>query len=166
MPLSVRFHFAPFPTRVPGAQGYLLLDPEGDDEDDEWDGVSTAEKGKQKMTEAEYEDEEILATVAVVEDFDPDSILHGPIEPTDAKKYAPAPTKPVKKAKSALAKKPRKKKPSDIKYETKSARQEATSKQRRRRTEKAEIAGGRASRKSKGPGKASTGKPGSRRKHQ
>jgi len=50
-----------------------------DEEDEEWTGISDSpENGKGVQKEEEYEDEEMLATVTVVEDFDPDSFILGP----------------------------------------------------------------------------------------
>ncbi|KAJ2996071.1 hypothetical protein NUW54_g7283 [Trametes sanguinea] len=56
------------------------------DSDDEWDGLSDSSKGKGRAREEqeEYEDEEQLATVTVVEEFDPDSLIHGDQPPPKA----------------------------------------------------------------------------------
>jgi len=117
------------------------VDPENDEE---WEGTSSPEKGKQKMTEAEYEDEEILATVAVVEDFDPDAILHGPNPPSThappALKVSKPSTTPSKaKLLTSTKSKLKPRKPSSIKYETKSERLAAKSKQRKKRSDRAET---------------------------
>ncbi|KAF8893969.1 hypothetical protein BD779DRAFT_1504532 [Infundibulicybe gibba] len=124
--------------------------------EDEWTGLQDSpDKGKQK--EAEYEDEEILATVTVVEDFDPDTFIHGPrvTNPTGASSSSQPPSvksphpPPVTKSKSAPMKK--KSRPKKVRYETKEDRKVERSKQRARRTEKAELAGGKAARR-KGTG--------------
>lgn len=101
--------------------------------------------------EEEYEDEDMLATVTVVEDFDPDTFIHGPrlkSDPTSSASSAPPPV--PSKQKSERPK--RKPKPKKVRYETKDDRKVERTKQRARRTEKAELAGGKAARK-KGPGK-------------
>ncbi|KAJ7780552.1 nucleolar protein 12-domain-containing protein [Mycena maculata] len=127
---------------------------DGDDED-EWIGISdTAGKGKGKQMEEEYEDEDMLATVTVVEDFDPDSFIHGPrlkSVPTPSSTAAPGThPRPVK----ANSERPKKKiRPKKIRYETKDARKVERTKQRARRTEKAELAGGKAGRKRDRPNK-------------
>lgn len=119
-----------------------------DNDDDEWAGLSAEENERDE----EYEDEEVLATVTVVEDFDPDTIIHGPPKP-DRSDHPPI-AQPELKPKPARqlhsntrsSKKSRQRK---IPYETADARKKERSKQRSRRTEKAELAGGKAARKSK-----------------
>jgi len=117
--------------------------------EDEDDG---ARSGKAQELEDEYEDEEQLATVTVVEDFDPDALLH----PSDRTISTPRPvhephhTKPKLKDKDAAAQKRMQTKvvakAKDIKYHTNAGRKAERSKQLRRKTEKAERAGGKASR--------------------
>lgn len=128
--------------------------PSMDSDDDDWDGISASSKGKQKQKQQEYEDEEVLATVAVVEDFDPDTLIHGDVPPPLPSDNAyPAPVKSVPRiSKSA----PTKSKPKKVRYQTKDARKADRSKQHARKLEKAELAGGKASRR-KGPTKR--GKP-------
>ena len=113
---------------------------------EDWTGISA----KDNERDEEYEDEDILATVTVVEDFDPDAIIHGPskldhppIGPPD--RLEPKPSSNTGHPPS-LKKKSRKIK---IPYETSDARKKERIKQRARRTEKAELAGGKAARKSK-----------------
>jgi ribosomal RNA-processing protein 17 len=123
--------------------------------DEEWSGFGAGPSSPPREREDEYSDEEQLATVTVVEDFDPSTLLHGPerkadVEPgpdsgrADAPRVAPQPAnakgKERERAKKAL-------KPKKVKYETKAARKTEQGKQRARRTEKAERAGGKASRK-------------------
>ncbi|TFY78646.1 hypothetical protein EWM64_g5364 [Hericium alpestre] len=116
-----------------------------DDDDEEWTGFGSDAKGKGK-DEAEYSDEEQVATVTVVEDFDPDTLIHGeapiPRSPSagdvEPRQRAIKSEKPLKKVEKL--------KPKKIKYQTKAARKAETGKQRARRTEKAERAGGKASR--------------------
>lgn len=127
------------------------------DADEEWTGISPS-KGKQ--TEEEYQDEEVLATVTVVEDFDPDSIIHGPPPSTSHLIQSPATTPQVTRDR-ATSKKPLKTK--KIKYETKAERNAEKTKQRARRTEKAELAGGKARRKKGAGAGASKKKKGRRR---
>ena len=120
-----------------------------DNNDDEWAGLSA----KENERDEEYEDEEILATVTVVEDFDPDTIIHGPPKPDRSNhppvaqpdRLEPKPSRQLQ-SNTSSSKKPRQRK---IHYETADARKKERTKQRARRTEKAELAGGKASRKSK-----------------
>lgn len=127
-------------------------------------------KGKGKQKEEEYEYEEQVATVTVVEDFDPDELIHGPPthkEPPftsyegEAGELADETTShqprirgsqhsrpSVVKSSTTVARAKGKPKPKDIKYQTNAARKADNLKQRRRKVEKAERAGGKASRKS------------------
>lgn len=124
-----------------------------DDEDEEWQGVRTENQDN------EYEDEETHATVTIIEDFDPDAIIHGsPKPPTPS---IPSPTsRPEAKPLQTLTSKKTlhgsktnvKPKEQKVRYETKDARRREQMKQRARRTEKAELAGGKAARKFKSPG--------------
>ncbi|KAJ7178422.1 nucleolar protein 12-domain-containing protein [Mycena crocata] len=128
-------------------KAYGAVDDADEDEGEDWVGISgTAGKGKGKQMEEEYEDEDMLATVTVVEDFDPDTFIHGP-----RLKTTPAPSTssaPQILAVKANAERPKKKpRPKKIRYETKDARKVERTKQRARRTEKAELAGGKAARK-------------------
>jgi ribosomal RNA-processing protein 17 len=91
-------------------------------------------------SEHEYEDEQVLATVTVVEHFDPDSLIHG--KPGETR--AEAPSNPsVSQSSSNKPDKPKKPKPKVIKYQTKAARKTERSKQRARKVEKASLAGGK-----------------------
>ncbi|KAJ7680435.1 nucleolar protein 12-domain-containing protein [Mycena polygramma] len=137
--------------QVEKAYGAVDDDDEGDDE---WIGISgAARKGKGKQMEEEYEDEDMLATVTVVEDFDPDAFIHGPRLVKSDPTPAPSTSAPNRTAAKASSERPKKKsKPKKVRYETKDDRKVERTKQRARRTEKAELAGGRASRK-KGPAK-------------
>ncbi|CCM05020.1 uncharacterized protein FIBRA_07219 [Fibroporia radiculosa] len=138
---------------------------EGQDESDqEWSGISAegiSNKGKGKEIEEEYEMEEQVATVTVVEDFDPAEIIHGPqesrpesLKSQNAHSSTLPRTQPKIKSRDTLrsqplvAKSKLVKKAKDIKYQTNAARKSERMKQRRRRTEKAERAGGKLSRKS------------------
>jgi len=141
-----------------------VQDPESDDE--EWHGITSApSNGAGLEQEAAYSDEEQLATVTIVEDFDPSTLIHGPApfsEP-QAEKSLPLPPpcgvglkdggertkdaeggKGTGKRKKATTTTTKKKK---VRYETKAARRASQAKQRARRTEKAELAGGKAARK-------------------
>lgn len=136
--------------------------------EDEWDGVggssgSGRRKGRAEDREEEYEDEEQLATVTVVEDFDPDELLHGPKQ-TDAmdedagEQTTPRSKPPLASSSRTSSSKPaaatEKKaysktgtKPKKIKYQTNAARKVERGKQQKRKLEKAARAGGKASRK-------------------
>lgn len=115
-----------------------------------------------------------MATVTVVEDFDPDEFIHGPqthkeppvtsnedeagelVDETtshtpirESQHSRPGVVKPP----PAIARAKAKPKPKDIKYQTNAARKADKLKQRKRKVEKAERAGGKASRKSGGGGR-------------
>ncbi|KAL0577312.1 hypothetical protein V5O48_004668 [Marasmius crinis-equi] len=128
----------------------------------EWTGIS-ATPDDHIEEEQEYEDEEVLATVAVVEDFDPDALLHGPstskltAESQTSSSRPPPPSAPSRPKSET----PKKLKPKKIRYETKGARKAEKTKQRARRTEKAELAGGKASRRK---GHGGGGKKGGKRR--
>ncbi|KAI0818480.1 nucleolar protein 12-domain-containing protein [Trametes gibbosa] len=136
-----------------------------DDSDSDWDGLgeSSTSKGKAKVSaeQEEFEDEEQLATVTVVEDFDPDTLIHGEkpeakgnlddaSEPSAAPSRTRSKTRPdASKAKTKIKTTVKAK---DIKYQTSAARKTERTKQRKRKVEKAERAGGKSSRR-KGPSK-------------
>ncbi|KAG2150456.1 nucleolar protein 12-domain-containing protein [Suillus clintonianus] len=131
-----------------------------DGEDDEYEGLGSLEDEREREVNGEYEGEEQLATVTVVEDFDPADFLHGPpmagSAPTDRLDIpSPTPLKPKGKEKAQNdTLKPKRKvkkneKTKSVRYQTKAARLAERSKQRARRTEKAERAGGKSSRKGK-----------------
>ncbi|KAI0766868.1 nucleolar protein 12-domain-containing protein [Trametes elegans] len=139
-----------------------------DASDDEWDGLATSSspkgKGKALAEQEEFEDEEQLATVTVVEEFDPDTLIHGE-EPTADDPDAPGASTPTTSAphprtnartshSQTRSQPPKAKakintvvKAKDIKYQTSAARKAERQKQRRRKVEKAERAGGKASRR-------------------
>ncbi|KAJ3896828.1 nucleolar protein 12-domain-containing protein [Lentinula edodes] len=126
--------------------------------DQEWQGISDPSDQK----EQEYEDEEVLATVAIVEDFDPDTLLHGPTKTVSDPESSSVPVvagPSHRNSSDPAAKLTRKKQPKKVRYQTKDARKSERTKQRARRTEKAELAGGKASRKNRNAG----GKGGKRR---
>ena len=84
--------------------------------------------------------------MTVVEDFDPDTFIHGPPPSTPRETQPAEPTLVAKVPRD----KPTSKKPTrgkKVKYEIKAERIAQQKKQRARRTEKAELAGGKASRK-------------------
>ncbi|KAI0940523.1 hypothetical protein AcW1_003696 [Taiwanofungus camphoratus] len=126
--------------------------------------------------EEEYGHDEHVATVTVVEDFDPDVLIHGPLRtqlhaassrdgspsPSPAGRYdtSAAPStnsggNPGSRPKSrpdpdvnrSKMKSRASAKAKSVKYQTNAARKAERTKQRRRKTEKAERAGGRAARK-------------------
>lgn len=145
-------------------------DDEGDEEFDE--GSSSDTKRKGKVIEEEYEDNVQAATVTVVEDFDADALIHGldhlpensqlwdddeDKAPLDRRrgKYVVAQqgnfTKSTdhKSTTDATKAEARTVTKTKIKYQTNAARKMERMKQRHRKTEKAERAGGKASRKRK-----------------
>ena len=157
-------------------QGVNKSSDDDESDEEEFAGFSSAEKGKGRAIQ-EYEDEEQLATVTVVEEFDPESLRHmpsssrhNPSDPPDSDKehstrassdprnlrrgaqhtmndYHKLP--PITSDSTASSKKT-KIKPKKIAYETKAARKATRLKQRARKAQKAEIAGGKSNRKAKG----------------
>ncbi|OAX42289.1 hypothetical protein K503DRAFT_683722 [Rhizopogon vinicolor AM-OR11-026] len=129
-------------------------------DDDEDEGLGFSGDDMNQEVKGEYEGDEQLATVTVVEDFDPAALLHGPpmavsthpdrsdtpslafLKPKGKEKAHNDPSKPKRKVK-------KNEKAKSIKYQTKAARLVERSKQRARRTEKAERAGGKSSKKGK-----------------
>ncbi|KAL5632269.1 hypothetical protein ACGC1H_000317 [Rhizoctonia solani] len=84
------------------------------------DLVGIASTSKPDELEEEYSDEEQLATVAVIEDFDPAAGILG-TQPVRSKiDDQPEKERPVKKSKTTSEKKPKQKTPK-IRYETKAA---------------------------------------------
>ncbi len=133
-------------------------------EDEEWEGLEGSKgkgKGKADEIEEEYEDEEQLATVTVVEDFDPEELLHGPnrtphedkdVDGDEKMEAIPSVAPREKRPKVVEIKKARPRattKAKDIKYQTNSARKVERAKQTRRKNEKAERAGGKGARRGK-----------------
>lgn len=124
-------------------------------------GGTLGPDSEEDMIQEEYENEEQVATVTVVEDLDIDALIHpeppsgrpnpgpssdqnrarGPEHAHDSKCTTNNNTSGTPKKKAASAKK--------IKYETKSARLAEKKKQQARRFEKAARAGGKQSRPSK-----------------
>ncbi|KAL4074149.1 nucleolar protein 12-domain-containing protein [Scleroderma citrinum] len=96
----------------------------------------------------EYEGEEQLATVTVVEDFDPATLLHEPLQNSRDHKPTPPLVSIVKGKDKEKARhdNPVTKKHPKVKYQTRAARAAERAKQRARHTAKAERAGGKASR--------------------
>ncbi|KAH7888608.1 nucleolar protein 12-domain-containing protein [Phlebopus sp. FC_14] len=124
-----------------------------DDKNDEWGRISD---DSEKEIEEEYEGEEQLATVTVVEDFDPSALLHGqpttsapPADRNVALSQSSFKARGKEKERLPIHAKSKVKRNDKVKYQTKAARSAERSKQRARRTEKAERAGGKASRKRK-----------------
>ncbi|KAG2119503.1 nucleolar protein 12-domain-containing protein [Suillus discolor] len=131
-----------------------------DDSDDEKEGLGSSGNERDREVNGEYEGEEQLATVTVVEDFDPAAFLHGPsitdsapanqsdvplpssVKPKGKERAQNDPLKPKRKAK-------KNEKTKSVRYQTKAARLAERSKQQARRTEKAERAGGKSLRKGK-----------------
>jgi ribosomal RNA-processing protein 17 len=106
--------------------------------------------------ETAYSDEEQLATVTIVEDFDPSTLIHGPAssEPqAESPSLPPPPPSPRRGGERVRDVEGRSKRKNattttrKVQYETKAARKATQAKQRARRTEKAELAGGKAARK-------------------
>ncbi|KAF9237517.1 nucleolar protein 12-domain-containing protein [Melanogaster broomeanus] len=122
---------------------------------DSGEGVGIPGEDENELEE-EFEGEEQLATVTVVEDFDP-SLLHGapktslhPVNGNTPMHQITAKANGKYKSKTdAIHTKSKSKKSAKVKYQTKAARLADRSRQRARRTEKAERAGGKASRKGK-----------------
>lgn len=142
-------------------------------EDEEFAGFSTEEKGKDRAVQEAYEDAEQLATVTVIDEFDPAALRN--FASTSAASFDM--NVAAKEAVPALRSKRRsdepaahhaaasqrstthgeqpprssevrsaKIKPKKIAYETQAARKAARQKQRSRKVEKASLAGGKQSR--------------------
>ncbi|KAH8078048.1 nucleolar protein 12-domain-containing protein [Cristinia sonorae] len=136
----------------------------GEDSADEDSGTvftSGAEDKGHSLVDEEYEDEEHLATVTVVEDFEPETLIYGPGPSSPhvpheqsqppPRRIEPEKRKPKLTSKLATGTKRMHAKTAtrakDIKYQTKSERKTERNKQRGRKLEKAALAGGKASRK-------------------
>lgn len=169
MALGAHFHLIYIPSR-----SHTLAD--GDEEDEEWTGVGSSSKPKEQ--EEEFSDDEQLATVTIVEDFDPDTLIHGPSSSTTNDPFTtasiatpPAPSRdpsgrlitskgksranlsdPSSSTSAPPSSKPKKKTETKKKYGTNASRKADKTKQRARKLEKAERAGGKASRKRGGGG--------------
>jgi ribosomal RNA-processing protein 17 len=154
------------------SHGHKGLEPA----DGEWTGIASSPSSGAGLDhpehEYEYSDEEQLATVTVVEDFDPSALLHG--EPSSSSEDEQRPKEerrpPLPRARAKVAtrghssadvggerranegKKNKNKNGAakKVRYETKAARRATRATQRARRTEKAERAGGKAARKKTG----------------
>jgi len=123
--------------------------------------ISDKAKGKQKETADEYQDDEQLATVTIVEDFDPDELIHGPPNQADARtvpNHRPAPTTPKPIADRSKKVDKSKKRKGKIRYESRDARRLERAKQRAKRAKKAELAGGKDARQKGRRSKAHSGK--------
>jgi ribosomal RNA-processing protein 17 len=120
-------------------------------EDDEWDGVGTSTGGREQ--DEEYEGEQVVATVTVVEDFDPTTITTGPVPPPRPSlrenKVVDSTTTPLTKPNIPKARKP-KPRAKKVSYQTKDARKHERSKQHARKLEKAALAGRRDNSKKRG----------------
>ena len=146
-------HFPPLSaSREAHERTRARLDAESDDE--EWNGFASAPPNDDGLEQ--YSDEEQLATVTIVEDFDPSTLIHGPA-PSDLQAESlslpppppPPPRKGGERVRDVESRSKRKNTTTTkkVRYETKAARKAAQMKQRARRTEKAELAGGKAARK-------------------
>jgi ribosomal RNA-processing protein 17 len=102
------------------------------DNDDDWGGISESQHNSDHVADR-FEDEEHLATVTVVEDFDPDTLIHGPLKPNP---------KPVPEYSHKHRRRDSSKSTGNIRYQTNAARKADRVMQRARRNEKAELACG------------------------
>ncbi|TFK73979.1 hypothetical protein BDN72DRAFT_886560, partial [Pluteus cervinus] len=110
----------------------------------EWSGIAGSPPNAR---EDEYGDEETLATVTVIEDFDPELAIYGrkPSPPSSDRPHSQTPTKP--RLSSSTASQPQNKpKPKKTRYEGNRARKSERQKQHSRKLEKAALAGGKSSR--------------------
>ena len=150
------------------------------DFDDEIPNLPSSSRRQQKRSndeeeeeqEEEYEDEEQLATVTVIEDFDPDTIIHGPARKLRARDedgeeeggggreegvrrdkgkgtlYSTSTSSSLLTPATANTKaKLKSKANAKVKYQTKAERAVEKRKQRARKTEKAERARGKVKKK-------------------
>ena len=136
------------------------LNPDGE----EWTGIDPereADADAAERHEYAYSDEEQLATVTVVEDFDPSALLHGAAaasEEQHERAFTSSPRPRPWRGKvegenewgSATSKGKKNGAAKKVRYETKAARRATRATQHARRTEKAERAGGKAMRNKAG----------------
>ncbi|KAI0958306.1 hypothetical protein AcV7_004161 [Taiwanofungus camphoratus] len=170
---------------TPGSRSHTRLSPSADGEDEsgaEWAARASSSRSAPRGEEGgaereeEYGHDEHVATVTVVEDFDPDVLIHGPLRTqlhaASSRDGSPSPSpaghddtpaapstnsggNPGSRPKSrsdpdvnrSKMKSRASAKAKSVKYQTNAARKAERTKQRRRKTEKAERAGGRAARK-------------------
>ncbi|KAF8590968.1 hypothetical protein K439DRAFT_1627394 [Ramaria rubella] len=112
--------------------------------------VRTHDGEAQLEEELEFEDEEQLAVVTVVEDFAADSLRHPePLKQSDSGQRHPEGPREKGAASPATPKLRLKAKSNKVHYETKAARKMEKTKQRARKTEKAERAGSKKKRGTK-----------------
>jgi len=141
----------------------IALNTDVESDQESWTGVAAAAadiESEMGQREHEYSDEEQLATVTVVEDFDPSALLyHKPANPDAEQQQRPLLTPPLPPPPPSLSRDKANRnddglaaKNTKVRYETKAARKATRATQRARRTEKAERAGGKASRKKAGAG--------------
>ena len=104
--------------------------------------TSASQSDEEDPNEEQFEDEEAIATVVVVEDFDPDAVRHGTTVSTAGK--LPAVSASLSDTKSAQHSQAKKTKPTKIKYQTKDARKAESKRQQQRKQEKARLAGTRS----------------------
>ncbi|VDC06332.1 unnamed protein product [Peniophora sp. CBMAI 1063] len=156
--------------KVETAYGGAALE-NGSDDDFHGFGSEPGPSSPPAERQDEYSDEEQLATVTVVEDFDPLALIHGTSTDADLENDnddTQSPPRTTTSTKTSAAKQnvsatKKKVRPKDIKYETKAARKTARAKQHARKTEKAERAGGKGSRRKIGSGGKGSGGKGKRR---
>jgi ubiquitin len=147
-------HFYPLsaflPSEATHSRTHTRLDVGSDDE--EWNGIASNDAAGLEQ-EREYSDEEQLATVTIVEDFDPSTLIHGPAPPEPQAEPPSLPPPPPRRGGERVrdvegrSKRKNATTTKKVRYETKAARRETQAKQRARRTEKAELAGGKAARR-------------------
>jgi ribosomal RNA-processing protein 17 len=134
-----------------------IRNPDVESDQESWSGI-TSRLDLEREREHEYSDEEQLATVTVVEDFDPSALLHrattsddgGDTELPAAERRPLLPQPPPGMASRSRKDQDGPGKKKVVRYETKAARRATRATQRTRRTEKAERAGGKAARKNAG----------------
>ena len=105
--------------------------PLPDDSDEEWHGITSISR---EASDREYENEEVLATVTVVEDFDPDIMIHGPSHPIPRYELEPEP----EPSSAKFSRSKPKTKTTKIYYENKHSRRKERMKQQARKSKKAE----------------------------
>ncbi len=125
---------------------HLIILPE---EEQEWQGITVHGDA---VRDEEYENEELLATVTVVEDFDLNANFLAPLHSKSSGTFESPTESTTSPQKPSRTKQPPKLKKDQ--YENKHTRQREQTKQRAGRTKKAELAGGRASRANKSSNKA------------
>ncbi|KAH9040957.1 nucleolar protein 12-domain-containing protein [Lactarius pseudohatsudake] len=82
---------------LPAAHEATHARPDTGSDDEEWHGIASAPSNDAGLEQETYSDEEQLATVTIVEDFDPSTLIHGPTSSSEPQvPFQPLPSSPQK----------------------------------------------------------------------